>query len=155
MHKSAIFGLFLMASLLMGTSLNMNMFVSANAQGMEQYGNDPYGSSYESSYDAQPYYSPQEPSYGPHQPSYDQPRHDYRQSSYSDYSDYKTKDKKYECRTGPFEGFFVSSVEFCDPKNKKFDKDDRKDRDRDRDRDNKTGAQGPPGPIGPIGPIGP
>ena len=20
---------------------------------------------------------------------------------------------KYECRTGPFEGFFVSSVEFC------------------------------------------
>ena len=22
-------------------------------------------------------------------------------------------DKKYECRTGPFEGFFVISVEFC------------------------------------------
>ena len=33
---------------------------------------------------------------------------------------------KYECRTGPFEGFFVSSVEFC--KHVKFDKDnDRKD----------------------------
>ena len=32
---------------------------------------------------------------------------------------------KYECRTGPFEGFFVSSVEFC--KHVKFDdnKDDR------------------------------
>ena len=39
MHKSAIFGLFLMASLLMGTSVNMNMFASANAQGMGQYDN--------------------------------------------------------------------------------------------------------------------
>ncbi len=54
MHKSAIFGLFLMASLLLGTSVNMNMFSSASAQGMGQYdnkyeqstyGNDPYGSS--------------------------------------------------------------------------------------------------------------
>ncbi|HEX6646774.1 MAG TPA: hypothetical protein VF047_06305 [Nitrososphaeraceae archaeon] len=27
------------------------------------------------------------------------------------YSQYPTDDKKYECRTGPFEGFFVSSVE--------------------------------------------
>ena len=54
MHKSAIFGLFLMASLLLGTSVNMNLFSSANAQGMGQYdnsyeqstyGNDPYGSS--------------------------------------------------------------------------------------------------------------
>ena len=32
---------------------------------------------------------------------------------------------KYECRTGPFEGFFVSSVEFC----KHFKFDDKKDRD--------------------------
>jgi hypothetical protein len=56
-------------------------------------------------------------------------------SSYGDsYSKYPTDDKKYECRTGPFEGFFVSSVEFC--KHFKFDKDsDRKD---DRDRDDKT-----------------
>ncbi|HEX2406947.1 MAG TPA: hypothetical protein VHJ38_07035 [Nitrososphaeraceae archaeon] len=28
------------------------------------------------------------------------------------YSKYPTDAKKYECRTGPFEGFFVSSVEF-------------------------------------------
>ena len=35
------------------------------------------------------------------------------------YSTYQTDDKKYECRTGPFEGFFVSSVEFC--KHIKFD----------------------------------
>ena len=55
----------------------------------------------------------------------------YGSSSYggdnSYYSPYPTEDKPYECRTGPFEGFFVSSVEFC--KHFKFDKDDRKDRD--------------------------
>ena len=68
--------------------------------------------------------------------------------SYGDsYSKYPTDDKTYECRTGPFEGFFTSSVEFC--KHFKFDKDDRKD--RDRDNDNKTGPQGPPGPRGPPG----
>ena len=31
----------------------------------------------------------------------------------SNYSQYPIDDKKYECRTGQFEGFFVSSVEFC------------------------------------------
>jgi hypothetical protein len=61
------------------------------------------------------------------------------------YSQYPTDDKKYECRTGPAEGFFVSSVEFC--KHVKFDdKDDRKD------IRNKTGTQGPPGPQGTPGP---
>ena len=54
------------------------------------------------------------------------------------YSAYPIEDKPYECRTSPFEGFFVSSVEFCD--NKKFD--DKRDH---KDRDNKTGTQGPPG----------
>ncbi|MGI0050785.1 MAG: hypothetical protein ACRD8K_03515 [Nitrososphaeraceae archaeon] len=58
------------------------------------------------------------------------------------YSQYPTDDKKYECKTGPFEGFFVSSVEFC--KHVKFD--DRKDH-----RDDKTGPKGPPGPQGPSG----
>ena len=62
------------------------------------------------------------------------------------YSQYPTDDKKYECRTGPFEGFFVSSVEFC---KFKFDN-DRKDI-----RDNTTGTQGPPGPAGPQGEQGP
>jgi hypothetical protein len=72
------------------------------------------------------------------------------QGYYDDsYSTYPTDDKKYECRTGPFEGFFVSSVEFC--KHVKFDKDDRKD----VSRDNRTGTQGPPGPPGPQGPQGP
>ena len=72
-------------------------------------------------------------------------------SSYggNSYSKYPTDDKTYECRTGPFEGFFVSSVEFC--KHIKFD--DRKD--HKDNRDNRTGTQGPPGPPGPQGPIGP
>src|SRR5215204_3704359 len=164
MNKSVIFSLFLMASLLMGTSLNMNMFSTAMASEKDRddhdnrnhydddkrnqestYNQDRYASSYDQSYgyDAEPYYSPQ-------QPSYDQkPSYSYSQSSSSDYSDYKTNDKKYECRTGPFEGFFVSSVEFC--KHIKFD--DRKD--HKDNRDNRTGQQGPPGPPGPAGPQGP
>ena len=72
------------------------------------------------------------------------------QGYYDDsYSQYPTDDKKYECRTGPFEGFFVSSVEFC--KHVKFD-----DNKRDYLRDNnQTGTQGPPGPQGLSGPAGP
>jgi hypothetical protein len=66
------------------------------------------------------------------------------------YSKYPTYDKKYECQTGPFEGFFVSSVEFC-KFNKFDDKDDRKDISRDN---NRTGTQGPPGPPGATGPQG-
>jgi hypothetical protein len=57
-------------------------------------------------------------------------------------------ENKYQCRTGPFEGFFVSSVEFC--KHVKFDDNKRKDI-----RDNRTGTQGPPGPTGATGPQGP
>ena len=63
------------------------------------------------------------------------------------YSQYPTKENKYECRTGSFEGFFVSSVEFC---KFKFDDKERKD-----SRDNRTGTQGPPGPAGPAGIPGP
>src|SRR5688572_18888616 len=71
---------------------------------------------------------------------------DYEENYYGDdsYSTYPTDDKKYECRTGSFEGFFVSSVEFC--KHVKFDDNKRKD-----SRDNRTGTHGPPGPAGPQG----
>jgi Collagen triple helix repeat (20 copies) len=64
------------------------------------------------------------------------------------YTTYPTDDKKYECRTGPLEGFFVSSVEFC--KHVKFDNDK-----VDKNRENLTGTQGPPGPQGPPGQTGP
>ncbi len=71
----------------------------------------------------------------------------YNDDYYEDsYSKYPTDDKKYECRTGPFEGFFVSSVEFC--KHIKFE-DDKKD------RDGKVGPPGPQGIPGIQGPIGP
>jgi hypothetical protein len=71
---------------------------------------------------------------------------EYDKYSDSSYNQYPTGDKKYECRTGQFEGFFVSSVEFC--KHVKFDKDyDRKD-------NNQTGTQGPPGATGATGPQG-
>ncbi len=63
----------------------------------------------------------------------------------SSYSIYPTEDNKYECQTGPLEGFFVSSVEFC--KHVKFD--DKRD-----DDNNRTGIQGPPGPAGPPGSTG-
>ena len=63
------------------------------------------------------------------------------------YSKYPTMENNYECRTGQFEGFFVSSVEFC--KHVKFDG-NRKDH-----RDNKIGPPGPPGPAGATGPQGP
>ncbi len=72
----------------------------------------------------------------------------------SSYSAYPTDDKKYECQSGPLEGFFVSSVEFC---KFKFDKDD----DSKIDNNNRTGIQGPQGipglqgPQGIIGPVGP
>jgi hypothetical protein len=53
-------------------------------------------------------------------------------NSYEDmkkYSTYPTKDKKYVCQKGQFQGFYVESVEFCKLKI----------------------AQGPPGPAGPQG----
>jgi hypothetical protein len=83
----------------------------------------------------------------------------YYYSNDNSYSTYPTDDKKYECRTGPFEGFFTSSVEFC--KHIKFD-DNKKDH-----RDTKVGPAGPQGPpgvngtngatgaTGPQGPQGP
>ena len=62
----------------------------------------------------------------------------------SSYSAYPTDEKNYECQTGPFEGFFVSSVEFC--KHAKFD--------NKKDRDVKVGPQGPQGPKGDTGATG-
>jgi hypothetical protein len=73
--------------------------------------------------------------------------YNYYGSDNNSYSKYPTDDKKYECRTGPFEGFFVSSVEFC---KFKFNDKDRKD-----NRDNRTGTQGSAGPQGPHGETGP
>ena len=103
MNKSVIFSLFLMTSLLVGTLLNMNMISPA----MAALGTNSYDNRY--NYDKQPSYNN----------GYD--KSSYFMDSYGDRNnDHKDKIKEYECRTGPFEGFLVSSVEFCDAKHKKF-----------------------------------
>jgi hypothetical protein len=78
------------------------------------------------------------------QPTYNN-NNGYDKSSYfmdsngNRYSDHKDEINKYECRTGPLEGFFVSSVEFC--KHLKFDKDDdRKDLNKELNKTNTTAA---------------
>ena len=60
------------------------------------------------------------------------------------YSKYPTDDKKYECQKGPFEGFFVSSVEFC--KNVPIR--------NGTSNQGPAGPQGIPGASGPPGPQG-
>lgn len=59
------------------------------------------------------------------------------------YSKYPTEVNKYECQKGPFEGFFVSSVEFCKRATPIVN------------GVNGNEPQGPPGPAGPQGPPGP
>ena len=145
MKKSAIFGLFLAASLIMGTSASLNLFSPATAmvQGMAQYdnnnnyqstyGNDDsyansygdkkmnnYQSTYQSTYENDdPYANSYSNSYNydkKQQPSYDKSydKSSYSKNSYGDqYNDHKDKVKEYECKKGPFKGFFTSSVEFC------------------------------------------
>ena len=111
MHRPILISLFLICLLMTSTILpftNINKFSNtAMAQEMDYY-DDEYGD-YNSDI------------------NYD--------SNDETYSDYQDKENKYECRTGPFEGFFVSSPEFC--KNVKLDdKDD--DRKKDDSRDNNT-----------------
>ena len=140
MKKSAILGLFLVASLMMGTSASLNLFSPATAmvQGMAQYDNnnnyqstygndDSYANSYgdkkmnnyQSTYQKDPYANSYSNSYNydkKQQPSYDKSydKSSYSKNSYGDkYNDHKDKVKEYECKKGPFEGFFTSSVEFC------------------------------------------
>ena len=59
MNKSVIFSLFLMASLLMGTSLNMNMFSTAMADGKdkdhERYQYNDNNEYQQSTYEQDPY----------------------------------------------------------------------------------------------------
>ena len=149
MNKSVIIGLFLMASLLVGTSVNVNMFKPAMAaigQGLGQYdnyinnnyqtgyqstyGKDPYANSYDKSYnyDKRPLYdngydkrSYFMDSYGDRYNDHKDKKGSYFMDSYGDrYNDHKDKNNPYECKKGPFKGFLTSSVEFCDAKHKKF-----------------------------------
>ena len=161
MHRSAYkFGISLMASLIMLSALaipmsNMNLFSDAMASGKNHDKYDNY-KEYENYYSDGNQYPPDynyyyEPMKQP-QSSYDNNNYGYddtKQISYSDsyedmkkYSTYPTKDKKYVCQTGQFQGFYVESVEFCKLKIAQGPA-------------GPQGIPGIPGAIGPQGPAGP
>jgi hypothetical protein len=156
MQKLAtIFGFVLMASLIMLSTIaaaipmgNMNLFSDAMALGKhfdkdykyqedeKNYYYSDEDNRYSPDYNYYEYYQPmqqeQQSGYNNNNYGYDNDYKDKRISyntSYEDtknYSTYPTKDKKYICQKGQFEGFYVDSVEFCKLK-------------------------GPPGPQGPSG----
>ena len=106
MHKSSIFGFTLIAMLfLAATTAGMSMQVLADKdKDDEKYSESLYNeksNSYEDFYDDK---------YGN---SYDEYYDDDYGDSYGDYSKYPTKDKKFVCKYGPFEGFFVVDPKFC------------------------------------------
>jgi hypothetical protein len=111
-----------MTSLVVGTLLNMNMISPAMAaMGTNSYDNR-YNydkqPSYNNGYDKSSYFMD---SYGDRNNDHKDKKSSYFMDSYGDRNnDHKDKIKEYECRTGQFEGFLVSSVEFCFDKNKKF-----------------------------------
>jgi hypothetical protein len=135
MQKLAtIFGFVLMASLIMLSTVgaipmgNMNLFSDAMASGKHSDKNDNY-QQYESYYSQDNQYTPDyNYNYEPMKQQQQQSSYDNNygyddnnkkisyNNSYEDmktYSTYPTKDKKYVCQTGQFQGFFVESVEFC------------------------------------------
>ena len=161
MYKSAFkFGLFLMASLIMLSTITaaIPMFFSdAIASEKHSDKNDNF-QEYEKNYysDNDNQYTPdynyynepmkqQESIYDNSNYGYDNNKQISYRDSYEDmkrYSTYPTKDKKYVCQTGQFQGFFVESVEFCKLKIVEL-------------VHRPTGSQGPQGPQGIQGPIGP
>ncbi len=88
MYKSSIIGFFLLSSLIFGGA-NMMVLQGAAAQDYD-YDDKQYGDSSYSSY------------------------RDNNNNNYYPSEDYDNN-KKYVCENGPFEGFLVSSVEFCKP----------------------------------------
>ena len=136
MHKFRIIGL----------SFSMMLFLSATASSIpvktfafEMEDPPQYR---ESNYDNEKSYS-----YEPYQQSYD--------DSYNEdmYSKYPTKDKKFVCPDGPFEGFFVVKPIFCyvdlpaGPQGPPG-------QNGQQGPPGQNGQQGPRGPIGPDGPRG-
>jgi hypothetical protein len=91
MHKSSIIGFFLVSSLIFGSG---NMMILQGAAAQDYYNDDRQYEDSSSEYiDNDSYYS---------------------NNNYSPSKDYDNN-KKYVCEKGPFEGFFVSSIEFCKP----------------------------------------
>ena len=99
MHKFRIIPVALLMSLMLGSGLTA--FTNSNSAFAQNFG-----------YDNTDYLYDNNNSYSD-------------SSSYEDsYSSYPTEDRPYECQTGPLEGFFTSSVEFC--KNVNFEYKDKK-----------------------------
>ena len=92
MNKLFIFSMALMLSLMLGYGVAIPQ--SVLAQG---YYSNSYSNSYDNSYSN----------------SYDNSYSKYPQKTMSYDNSHKKQFKPYECRKGPFEGFFTSSVEFC------------------------------------------
>ncbi len=87
MNKLFIFSMALMLSLALGYGVAIPQ--SALAALSQGYNSNSYSNSYDNSYSKYP------------------------QKSMSYDNNYKKEFKPYECRKGPLEGFFTSSVEFC------------------------------------------
>ena len=97
---------------------NMNLFSNAMALEMNPNMNNDNSHRY-ANYESNDANNYQQPNYYYGQDrQYDDKQYLYT-NDYNNYKKYPTKDKPYECRTGPFEGFFVSSVEFCKSDNRK------------------------------------
>ena len=161
---ATMFGFVMMASLIMLSTVgaipmgNMNLFSDAMASGKHSDKNDNYRE-YENYYSQDNQYTPDyNYNYEPMKQQQQQSSYDYNNNygyddtkqisynnSYEDmkkYSTYPTKDKKYVCQTGQFQGFYVESVEFCKLKIAQGPA-------------GPQGIPGIPGAIGPQGPAGP
>jgi hypothetical protein len=138
---------------------NMNLFSDAMASGKHSDKNDNYQKYDKSYYSDDKQYTPdynhnyetmkqqqQQSSYDNNNNyGYDDTKQISYNNSYEDmkkYSTYPTKDKKYVCQTGQFQGFYVESVEFCKLK-------------ITQGPAGPQGIPGVPGAIGPPGPAGP
>jgi hypothetical protein len=101
MNKLFIFSMALMLSLALGYGVAIPQ--SALAALSQGYYSNSYSNSYDNSYSKYPQKSM----------SYDNSYSKHPQKSMSYDNNYKKEFKPYECRKGPLEGFFTSSVEFC------------------------------------------
>jgi hypothetical protein len=101
MNKLFIFSMALMLSLALGYGVAIPQ--SALAALSQGYYSNSYSNSYDNSYSKHPQKSM----------SYDNSYSKHPQKSMSYDNNYKKEFKPYECRKGPLEGFFTSSVEFC------------------------------------------
>jgi hypothetical protein len=101
MNKLFIFSMALMLSLALGYGVAIPQ--SALAALSQGYYSNSYSNSYDNSYSKHPQKSM----------SYDNSYSKHPQKTMSYDNNYKKEFKPYECRKGPLEGFFTSSVEFC------------------------------------------